>query len=76
MLPVSSLNVNIFDKSYTMIEVIFVHYFLSAKRSIRLNMVVVQGICFCWCIIGKSGVHDSKSNATRLQTKVSQVKIS
>lgn len=39
--------------------------YLSVKRSNLVNMVVTHGICFCWCIIGMSGVLDSKSYATR-----------
>lgn len=39
--------------------------YLSVKRSSLVSMVVTHGICFCWCIIGISGVLDSKSYATR-----------
>uniref|UniRef100_A0A8W7PQW5 Uncharacterized protein n=1 Tax=Anopheles coluzzii TaxID=1518534 RepID=A0A8W7PQW5_ANOCL len=48
-----------------------VHYFFWLKYTKRVSIDVVHGICFCWCIIGMSGVFDSKSYATRWVTNVS-----
>nr|CAD7444043.1 unnamed protein product [Timema bartmani] len=41
-----------------------------------VSMVVMQGICFCWCILTSPGVFDSKSRATRWHTNVSNVNMS
>lgn len=50
--------------------------YLSPNRNILVSIVVMHGICFCWCMIGLSGVFDSKSMATRWHTKVNKVKMS
>lgn len=53
------------------------HYataFEIVNRTRRVSIDVMHGICFCSCIVRLSGVFDSKSKATRWQTKVRTVK--
>lgn len=33
--------------------------YLSPNFKILVNIVVMHGICFCWCMIGLSGTFDS-----------------
>lgn len=50
--------------------------YLSVNIRTLVSIVVMHGICFCWCIIGESGVFDSKSTATRWHTNVNKRKMS